>query len=89
MTLFWQTINFSKSSTFNKMHPKRDSFIKHIFPELWVWCENGNLPLADIDLCWSITEEGAIRRKNIIKVCLNRIDECRPFSQKNKTVRNS
>ena len=35
--------------------------------------------MVDIDLRWGVTEEDATRNRNVVEVCLNRIDECRPF----------
>ena len=78
MTLSWKTVSVFVSSTFNDMHAERDFLVKRVFPELREWCEQRKLHLIDIDLRWGITESDATN-KNVIRVCLNRIDECRPF----------
>jgi len=74
----WKSVSVFVSSTFNDMHAERDYLIKRVFPELKEWCEQRKLRLIDIDLRWGITEADATN-KNVVKVCLNRIDECRPF----------
>jgi len=79
MPTSWQTVNIFISSTFNDMHAERDYLVKRVFPELREWCEKRKLRLVDIDLRWGVTEEDATRHKNVVKVCLDRIDECRPF----------
>jgi len=79
MPTSWQTVSVFISSTFNDMHAERDYLVKRVFPELREWCEKRKLRLIDIDLRWGVTEEDATRHKNVIKVCLDRIDECRPF----------
>jgi len=60
------------------MHAERDYLVKRVFPQLREWCEQRKLRLIDIDLRWGITEADATN-KNVVKVCLTRIDECRPF----------
>jgi WD40 repeat protein len=79
MSTSWQTVSVFISSTFNDMHAERDYLVKRVFPELREWCEKRKLRLVDIDLRWGVTEDDATRHKNVVKVCLDRIDECRPF----------
>jgi WD40 repeat protein len=79
MSTSWQTVSVFISSTFNDMHAERDYLVKRVFPELREWCEKRKLRLVDIDLRWGVTEEDATKHKNVVKVCLDRIDECRPF----------
>jgi WD40 repeat protein len=79
MSTSWQTVSVFISSTFNDMHAERDYLVKRVFPELREWCEKRKLRLVDIDLRWGVTEEDTIKHKNVVKVCLDRIDECRPF----------
>ncbi|MFH1763405.1 MAG: NACHT domain-containing protein, partial [Gemmatimonadota bacterium] len=64
---------------FNDMHAERDLLVKKVFPALTEWCEDRKLRLMDIDLRWGVTEEEATRNRNVVEVCLDRIDECRPF----------
>lgn len=75
----WQTVNVFISSTFNDMHAERDELVKHVFPELRQWCEARRLHLVDIDLRWGVTEEDATANRRVVEVCLERIDQCRPF----------
>jgi telomerase protein component 1 len=75
----WETVHVFISSTFNDMHGERDYLVKHVFPELRDWCEERKLRLVDIDLRWGVTETDATRNKNVVQVCLDRIDRARPF----------
>jgi len=79
ISLKWQKVHVFISSTFNDMHAERDYLVKQIFPQLQEWCEKRKLRLVDIDLRWGVTEHDALNNKNALKVCLDRIDECRPF----------
>ena len=78
MTLPWETVHIFISSTFNDMHAERDYLVKQVFPELREWCEKRKLRLVDIDLRWGVTEQDATSQ-NVVKVCLDRINDCRPF----------
>jgi WD40 repeat protein len=75
----WEKVYIFISSTFNDMHAERDFLVKKVFPQLAEWCERRKLRMVDIDLRWGVTEEDATRNRNVVEVCLNRIDECRPF----------
>lgn len=75
----WEKVHVFISSTFNDMHAERDYLVKRVFPELQEWCEQRKLRLVDIDLRWGVTEQDAAHHKNVLKVCLSRIDDCRPF----------
>ncbi len=75
----WERVRVFISSTFNDMHAERDYLVKRVFPELREWCERRKLWLVDIDLRWGITEQEAAYNKNVVKICLSQIDECRPF----------
>lgn len=78
MSVRWEVVHIFISSTFTDMHAERDYLVKHVFPELREWCEKRKLRLVDIDLRWGVTEQDATSQ-NVVKVCLDRIDECRPF----------
>jgi WD40 repeat protein len=78
-TVPWEKAHLFISSTFNDMHAERDFLVKKVFPRLAEWCEQRKLRMVDIDLRWGVTEEDATRNKNVVEVCLRRIDECRPF----------
>lgn len=79
MSTQWKTVHVFISSTFNDMHAERDYLVKRVFPELRDWCERRKLQLIDIDLRWGVTEQDAVYNKNVVRVCLNRINDCRPF----------
>lgn len=79
MTTQWEKVHVFISSTFNDMHAERDYLIKQVFPELREWCDRRKLRLVDIDLRWGVTEQDALHNKSVVKVCLDRIDDCRPF----------
>jgi hypothetical protein len=75
----WRNVHVFISSTFNDMHAERDFLIKKVFPRLSEWCEERRLRLIDIDLRWGVSEADATRNRRVVQVCLDRIDECRPF----------
>ncbi len=75
----WQTVRIFISSTFADMHAERDYLVKQVFPGLRDWCERRRLHLVDIDLRWGVTETDATRNRSVVQVCLDRIDQCRPF----------
>lgn len=75
----WENVYIFISSTFNDMHAERDYLVKKVFPQLSAWCEERRLRLVDIDLRWGVSEADATENKRVVQVCLNRIDECRPF----------
>ncbi len=79
MSVGWESVYVFISSTFNDMHAERDYLVKQVFPRLHDWCERRKLRLVDIDLRWGVTEADATHNKNVVQVCLDRIDECRPF----------
>lgn len=78
-TTSWENVYVFISSTFNDMHGERDYLVKQVFPQLRDWCERRRLRLVDVDLRWGVTEQDATHNKNVVKVCLERIDQCRPF----------
>jgi hypothetical protein len=78
MPLQWQNVYVFISSTFNDMHAERDYLIKRVFPDLQEWCDLRKLHLIDIDLRWGVTEADAGSKRNL-KLCLQRINDCRPF----------
>ena len=74
----WEKVHVFISSTFNDMHAERDYLAKRVFPRLSEWCERRKLRLVDIDLRWGVTEADS-SSKQAVKVCLERINDCRPF----------
>jgi WD40 repeat protein len=75
----WEKVHVFISSTFNDMHAERDYLVKRVFPELRDWCEKRKLRLVEVDLRWGVTEEDATKNINVVRTCLKRIDDCRPF----------
>ena len=75
----WENVYVFISSTFNDMHAERDYLVKKVFPQLSVWCAARKLRLVDIDLRWGVSETDATENRRVVQVCLDRIDECRPF----------
>ena len=78
MPATWRTVRVFISSTFRDMHAERDYLVKVVFPSLRERLEKYRIHLVDIDLRWGITEEEA-RRDRVLDLCLEQIDECRPF----------
>ncbi len=66
------------SSTFHDMQPERDALVRIAFPELRRRCRERGIEFAAIDLRWGITASQA-ERGEVLEVCLNEIDRCRPF----------
>lgn len=75
----WQTVYVFISSTFNDMHAERDLLVKHVFPELRLWCAKRKLKLVDVDLRWGVSAADAQENKRVVEVCMKNIDKCRPF----------
>lgn len=74
----WKIVRVFISSTFRDMHAERDQLIKVTFPALRERLLPYRVELYDIDLRWGITEEEA-KNDKVIGLCLEQVDECRPF----------
>ena len=74
----WRSVRVFLSSTFRDMHAERDHLIKVTFPALRERLLPHRVELYDIDLRWGITEDEA-RNEKVIRLCLEQVDECRPF----------
>jgi len=74
----WKTAKVFISSTFRDMHAERDHLVKVVFPELRERLLPYRIYLDDIDLRWGITEEES-KKDKVLDLCLQQIDECRPF----------
>lgn len=74
----WKTVRVFISSTFRDMHAERDYLVKRVFPTLRERLEPHRIHLVDIDLRWGITEEQS-ENDQVLDLCLDQIDECRPF----------
>ncbi len=78
MAAIWKTVRVFISSTFRDMHAERDQLVKVVFPRLREGLEKHRIYLDDVDLRWGVTREQA-ESGRALDVCLNTIDECRPF----------
>ena len=74
----WRTVRVFLSSTFRDMHAERDHLVKVTFPSLRERLLPYRVELYDIDLRWGITEDEA-KNEKVIGLCLDQVDECRPF----------
>jgi telomerase protein component 1 len=74
----WRNVRVFLSSTFRDMHAERDHLVKVTFPALREKLLPHRVELYDIDLRWGITEDEA-KNEKVIRLCLEQIDECRPF----------
>ena len=74
----WRNVRVFLSSTFRDMHAERDYLIKFTFPALRERLLPYRIELYDIDLRWGITEDEA-KNEKVISLCLEQVDECRPF----------
>lgn len=66
------------SSTFQDMQPERDYLVKHTFPAIKAIAEKRHVDFSVVDLRWGVTEEEA-REGKTIEICLNAIDDTRPY----------
>jgi hypothetical protein len=78
MPAIWRTVRVFISSTFRDIHAERDHLVKVVFPALREKLEQYHIYLIDIDLRWGVTKEQA-DNDQVLDLCLQQIDECRPF----------
>jgi len=78
MSNAWKTVRIFVSSTFADMQAERDWLVKRVFPALRQRLEPKRIHLVDIDLRWGITRRQA-ENDQVLGLCLQQIDECRPF----------
>lgn len=62
------------SSTFNDMQAERDYLVNNIFPKLRLEAQQRNVTVNELDLRWGITDAA-----KVIPICLEEIDNSRPF----------
>eukprot|EP01130_Rhizamoeba_saxonica_P006688 TRINITY_DN2669_c0_g1_i1.p1 TRINITY_DN2669_c0_g1~~TRINITY_DN2669_c0_g1_i1.p1 ORF type:complete len:2177 (+),score=451.33 TRINITY_DN2669_c0_g1_i1:90-6620(+) len=74
----WTQARVFISSTFTDMHSERDILTRIIFPQLKELAQKLRVEIIDIDLRWGVTEEEAVNNQTL-KLCLDEIDNCRPF----------
>ncbi len=78
----WQPRPIFVCSTFQDMQVERDYLQNVIFPELDDWLHSHQLFLEPIDLRWGVfpsMSSDTTREAQILKVCLDAVDRCRPF----------
>jgi hypothetical protein len=74
-----KTVKIFISSTFRDMNAERDYLNEHVFPRLKEKArERFSIEIEPIDLRWGVTEEDALKGR-ALEICLETIDECRPF----------
>ena len=66
------------SSTFIDMQGERNQLVKNIFPQIRQICEQRGIIFHEVDLRWGITQSQQ-KQEGTIKLCLDEIDNCRPF----------
>jgi hypothetical protein len=69
----WRTIRVFISSTFHDMQAERDHLVRFVFPRLHEELLKYHVHFVDVDLRWGVTSE-----QNVLEVCREVIDECRP-----------
>ncbi|MCX5893307.1 MAG: DUF4062 domain-containing protein [Deltaproteobacteria bacterium] len=69
----WRTVKVFISSTFRDMQAERDHLVRFVFPRLREELLKRRIHLVDVDLRWGVTSE-----QNVLEVCTQIIDECRP-----------
>jgi hypothetical protein len=74
----WRTARVFISSTFTDMGAERECLVKAVFPELRERLLPHRIYVEDIDLRWGTTEDEA-KEDKVLDLCLQHIDECRPF----------
>ncbi|MDP8269443.1 MAG: DUF4062 domain-containing protein [Candidatus Tenebribacter davisii] len=79
----WRTFPIFISSTFRDMQAERDYLKNKIFPKLEDELKERRIKLAVVDLRWGIDtstiESEDEREATVLKVCLDEIENCRPF----------
>src|SRR5688500_11445018 len=70
----WPTVRVFISSTFRDMHAERDHLVRVVFPELAQRMAARRVHLRPVDLRWGVLDE-----EDSLEVCLDVIEECRPF----------
>ena len=74
----WRTVKVFISSTFRDMYCRARPSGKVVFPALREKFGKYHVYLIDIDLRWGVTKEQA-ENDQVLDLCLDLIDDCRPF----------
>ena len=69
----FRVIRVFVSSTFRDMQAERDHLVRFVFPRLREELLKRRIHLVDVDLRWGVTSD-----QDVIEVCREIIDECRP-----------
>ena len=79
----WKSQPLFVSSTFRDMHAERDHLHRVVFPALEEWLREHRILLEPLDLRWGVETSGEAeaeaKEQLVLKVCLDGINECRPF----------
>src|SRR3972149_8422744 len=73
-----KTVKVFISSTFKDMNAERDVLLKSVFPRLREKAASLDLFIREVDLRWGVTEDQA-KRGEALDICLDGIEECRPY----------
>ena len=73
MSADWKTVRVFISSTFRDMQAERDHLVRFVFPQLREELIKRHIHLVDVDLRWGVTSE-----QDVLDICREIIDECRP-----------
>lgn len=69
----WKTVRVFISSTFRDMQSERDHLVRFVFPRLREELLPHRIHLVDVDLRWGVTSN-----QDVLEVCREIMDECRP-----------
>lgn len=69
----YQTVHVFISSTFRDMQAERDHLVRFIFPKLREQMLGRRIHLVEVDLRWGVTSD-----QDVMSVCREIVDECRP-----------
>lgn len=79
----WRTVSVFVTSTFRDMHAERDHLRLVVFPELAERLRQRMHHLEVVDLRWGVEtvslQDEAAKDREILRVCLDEIERCRPF----------
>src|SRR5215467_5768701 len=79
----WRTVSIFVTSTFRDMHGERDHLRGVVFPELAERLRQRLHHLEVVDLRWGVEtaslKDEAAKDEEVLRVCLDEIERCRPF----------
>lgn len=71
-----QDLTIFLSSTFRDMQSDRDALVNDCLPRLRKMCQERGVNLSVVDLRWGITPEDTTTSENLVRACLQRINQC-------------